>query len=481
MKWFGALAGEMARLDDDEAHATMMGRKIQTLVGALEEVEQFEQVDTNLQIKAFLADTREFLLQMVRITNVQHSVMHVIESVSDLSYAFDILGDYVPILHDRCNSSDQASVASYYSTELVNFVRRVLDVIPVSVFGLLDDIVDIQTRTLAPLPVKLETAYLKDYAQLNERYQLARLTHQVHEILAHLGRRVDGYRRSVEYVQDYIDIAGLKMWQEELGRVVNYNVEAECNRYLRRKVHDLSNFVDDYKALTAPHARFLESLRDALFPEWAPPRGGGGPGKLCAAKTLEAAMPRLLHRILAVGHAQLLRKSLNHALLLKARVDADFLHASLTNVDGAVLGDVLDHDGDPEAVYVATEPLEHLPLVLLLFLLSYAHKHGHDDRLQSLVKRKRSYPIDGFVVVVGVHTVLKQCHPSYCKQLLAYLGQFVCSTVTAQYADAKQAKDAAPLELVNAIWFVDTLCKVADVPKPTDFIPAAILAMAYKA
>ncbi|EGB10206.1 hypothetical protein AURANDRAFT_23554 [Aureococcus anophagefferens] len=728
MKWFGALAGEMARLDDDEAHATMMGRKIQTLVGALEEVEQFEQVDTNLQIKAFLADTREFLLQMVRITNVQHSVMHVIESVSDLSYAFDILGDYVPILHDRvrgdprtavllratflklasildvplirisqCNSSDQASVASYYSTELVNFVRRVLDVIPVSVFGLLDDIVDIQTRTLAPLPVKLETAYLKDYAQLNERYQLARLTHQVsvftegvlamertllgvvrveprrvlhdglrkelvrqlsrtlheqlrfpvpkkdqdrkkfvgaalarqvHEILAHLGRRVDGYRRSVEYVQDYIDIAGLKMWQEELGRVVNYNVEAECNRYLRRKVadaesrhqssvvpvprfaplpdphgaddgaatfmgrtlaallrltspattsyaperagwycdahvlegasskgrldpgdaeacgvhtfqiaeralgvcglagldrmlafrvvHDLSNFVDDYKALTAPHARFLESLRDALFPEWAPPRGGGGPGKLYAraAKTLEAAMPRLLHRILAVGHAQLLRKSLNHALLLKARVDADFLHASLTNVDGAVLGDVLDHYGDPETVpdpvpdakdgrrvladlatlldasgvsdplakvYVATEPLEHLPLVLLLFLLSYAHKLGHDDRLQSLVKRKRSYPIDGFVVVVGVHTVLKQCHPSYCKQLLAYLGQFVCSTVTAQYADAKQAKDAAPLELANAIWFVDTLCKVADVPKPTDFIPAAILAMAYKA
>lgn len=225
-------------------------------------------------------------------------------------------------------------------------------------------------------------------------------------------------------------------------------------------------------------------------------------------------MPRLLHRILAVGHAQLLRKSLNHALLLKARVDADFLHASLTNVDGAVLGDVLDHYGDPETVpdpvpdakdgrrvladlatlldasgvsdplakvYVATEPLEHLPLVLLLFLLSYAHKLGHDDRLQSLVKRKRSYPIDGFVVVVGVHTVLKQCHPSYCKQLLAYLGQFVCSTVTAQYADAKQAKDAAPLELVNAIWFVDTLCKVADVPKPTDFIPAAILAMAYKA
>ncbi|KAH8091480.1 hypothetical protein JL720_5786 [Aureococcus anophagefferens] len=637
MKWFGALAGEMARLDDDEAHATMMGRKIQTLVGALEEVEQFEQVDTNLQIKAFLADTREFLLQMVRITNVQHSVMHVIESVSDLSYAFDILGDYVPILHDRvrgdprtavllratflklasildvplirisqCNSSDQASVASYYSTELVNFVRRVLDVIPVSVFGLLDDIVDIQTRTLAPLPVKLETAYLKDYAQLNERYQLARLTHQVsvftegvlamertllgvvrveprrvlhdglrkelvrqlsrtlheqlrfpvpkkdqdrkkfvgaalarqvHEILAHLGRRVDGYRRSVEYVQDYIDIAGLKMWQEELGRVVNYNVEAECNRYLRRKVADAESRhqssvvpVPRFAPLPDPHGaddgaatfmgRTLAALLRLTSPattSYAPERAGWycdahvlegasskgrldpGDAEACGVHTFQIAERALgvcglagLDRMLAFR--VLLRKSLNHALLLKARVDADFLHASLTNVDGAVLGDVLDHYGDPETVpdpvpdakdgrrvladlatlldasgvsdplakvYVATEPLEHLPLVLLLFLLSYAHKLGHDDRLQSLVKRKRSYPIDGF--------------------LLAYLGQFVCSTVTAQYADAKQAKDAAPLELVNAIWFVDTLCKVADVPKPTDFIPAAILAMAYKA
>ena len=38
------------------------------------------------------------------------------------------------------------------------------------------------------------------------------------------------------YVQDYCDIAGLKMWQEELGRVINYNTEHECNRYLRKKV-----------------------------------------------------------------------------------------------------------------------------------------------------------------------------------------------------------------------------------------------------
>ena len=76
MKWFEALAREVEALDDAEAHATMMGRKIATLVSALEEVEQFEQVDTNMQIKAFLADTRDFLHQMVRVVNIQHTILN---------------------------------------------------------------------------------------------------------------------------------------------------------------------------------------------------------------------------------------------------------------------------------------------------------------------------------------------------------------------------------------------------------------------
>ena len=32
---------------------------------------------------------------------------------------------------------------------------------------------------------------------------------------------------------------GLKMWQEELGRVVGFNLEMEANRYLKRKVSAL--------------------------------------------------------------------------------------------------------------------------------------------------------------------------------------------------------------------------------------------------
>jgi len=47
---------------------------------------------------------------------------------------------------------------------------------------------------------------------------------------------MDGFRRSFEYIQDYVNIYGLKIWQEEISRIINYNVEQECNSFLRTKV-----------------------------------------------------------------------------------------------------------------------------------------------------------------------------------------------------------------------------------------------------
>lgn len=53
------------------------------------------------------------------------------------------------------------------------------------------------------------------------------------KLLVHI---MDGYKRSFEYIQDYINLNGLKIWQEELTRIINYNVEQECNGFLRYKV-----------------------------------------------------------------------------------------------------------------------------------------------------------------------------------------------------------------------------------------------------
>lgn len=47
---------------------------------------------------------------------------------------------------------------------------------------------------------------------------------------------MDGFHRSFEYIQDYVNIYALKIWQEEVSRIINYNVEQECNNFLRTKV-----------------------------------------------------------------------------------------------------------------------------------------------------------------------------------------------------------------------------------------------------
>lgn len=686
MRWFSTLAAEAAGLSEDDA-ATSTGRKIHNLISALEEVEQFEQVDS-IQIKAFLGDTREFLLQMVRLTNVQATVLSVLETVSDLSYAWRVLRTYVGQLRDRvraepstavllracflklasildvplirisqCDSPDQTSVAQYYSSELVSFVREVLDVIPQSVFKVLAEIIEIQTNHLKPLPVKFETQYLKDFAQLDERYQLARLTNQVsvftegvlameqtllgvvrveprrilhdglrkelvrqlclamHEELktpptlplVSLGAKIEGFRRSVEYVQDYIDIAGLKMWQEELSRIINYAVEQEANRYLRRKVldqdskfqstvvpipraggvivdelnnttfvgttlvsllrltspadttyspvasawfdntrkrqvcgiamfqsieralgvaglvgldkllgfkivHELAKLVREYRDHSKQLVSFLHRLRDTLHPTSSIPQADPTKFYSAAAKKLEKLSAELFVRARAVGHAQLLRSGFKHTLQLRSRLDANSLHQTLKAVDASLLGDacttfqqesydnnheiprdladLLDASGfaDPlEKIYLQnTDTLDCLPEALLVLVLSYASKLDYDTMLATLAKRKVHFPIDGYVLVVGVHSILKQFHPSYTKQLLQYLAQFLNSTVHqvsnsnlgvgGSGATASSSSFDQPLELVNIIWFVEQLCAVAKIPLPTEFVPAEILA-----
>ena len=65
--------------------------------------------------------------------------------------------------------------------------------------------------------------------------------------LKELETTMDAYCRSFEYIQDYVNIYGLKIWQEEVSRIMNYNIEQECNSFLREKVmifyfHSNQNF-----------------------------------------------------------------------------------------------------------------------------------------------------------------------------------------------------------------------------------------------
>lgn len=43
--------------------------------------------------------------------------------------------------------------------------------------------------------------------------------------LAQLSAILDGMKRSFQYISDYVNLYGLRIWQEEFSRIINYNVE----------------------------------------------------------------------------------------------------------------------------------------------------------------------------------------------------------------------------------------------------------------
>jgi len=345
VEWFAKIKMEVESLE--YSNPTMIGRRIQKVIRALEEVEQYNEIDTSLQIKQFLSDSRQLLLQMVRVVNLQESLLTNIDIISDMSYAWELMDDYRHVLQLRIQehphsvyllralflklasildsplvrisqvgSSDTVSVAAHYSNELVKYVRNVLEVIPKSMFDVLVRIIELQTTKLRPLPTRLETSKLHEAEQSDLRFDLAKMTFQVSmftegilamqktllgileldpkqiledgirkELVTRITRSLDkclnfssnekkkalsqqvserlsvllgemrSFKGSFEYIQDYININGLKVWQGEYSRVLNYFVEQECNTYTKSKVSD---FKSKYQSRSIPIPRMFD-------------------------------------------------------------------------------------------------------------------------------------------------------------------------------------------------------------------------------
>ena len=359
--WFAELSNKVSELDYE--NSTLAGRKIQLLIQALVDVEEFEEIDTSPTVKQFLSETREQLKQMIRVVNILEDHLLVILNVADISYSWDVINSFIPLMQkhiknnpktviqlrstflklssileltvlriNQAESPDLLSVSEFYSSLLVSYVRRVLEIVPMSMFEILNSIIEIQTTKLRELPPNAEKDKLfKEWAQLPFRFQLASYTHQVsvftegfffflfiiffflffiffififsffyyfifcltqikntgilamettlvgiirvdpkrlledgirkelvkvitteldntlvfptskidlfEEILKKLAHKLDGYRRSFEYISDYVSVYGLKIWQEEFSRIINYHVEQECSTFLKKKIY----------------------------------------------------------------------------------------------------------------------------------------------------------------------------------------------------------------------------------------------------
>nr|XP_023013029.1 WASH complex subunit 5 [Leptinotarsa decemlineata] len=320
--WFVEISKQVKSLDQGDSASS---RKIVQLIQALEEVQTFHQLDSNMQIVQFLSETRKFLDQMIRTMSVKEDVLINLQIIGDLSYAWELIDFYtnimqhgirrdptlviklravflklssaleIPLLRiNQAHSEDLISVSQYYSKELEIYVRKVLHIIPSMMFEKLARIIEMQTTVLKELPTRVDKDKIKDYTQLDERFEFAELTHSISvfsqgmrmmkstlvgvvrldpkklledgirkELVQHISaalhselifsqkpkqdeldqklkllvKIMDGYKRSFEYIQDYININGLRIWQEEVTRIINYNVEQECNGFLRNKIY----------------------------------------------------------------------------------------------------------------------------------------------------------------------------------------------------------------------------------------------------
>uniref|UniRef100_A0A8C9R7B2 WASH complex subunit 5 n=1 Tax=Scleropages formosus TaxID=113540 RepID=A0A8C9R7B2_SCLFO len=206
--WFREISKQIESLNYEDS--TAAGRKTVQLIQALVEVQEFHQLESNLQVCQFLADTRKFLHQMIRTINIKEEVLITMQIVGDLSYAWQLIDSFTSIMQEsirvnpsmvtklratflklasaldlpllrinQANSPDLLSVSQFYSGELVAYVRKVLQIIPESMFTSLARIIKLQIHDIMEVPTRLDKDKLKDYAQLGARYEVAKLTHAI--------------------------------------------------------------------------------------------------------------------------------------------------------------------------------------------------------------------------------------------------------------------------------------------------------------
>lgn len=153
-KWFRKFSNETNNLDFNQLQ--IANRKVIKLISAIEEVQEFQQLDSNFHLKQYLMDCKKMLHCMLQISNFREQTLFNLQIIADLSYAWNMIDHYTMFMQEgikkypklvaklRCtflklassldvplvrinqaNSPDLESVSQHYSSELVLYIRKV--------------------------------------------------------------------------------------------------------------------------------------------------------------------------------------------------------------------------------------------------------------------------------------------------------------------------------------------------------------------
>ena len=365
-KWFRKINKQLTKVNFK--HSGSSGRKIHTIIGGLENISAYPLIDSNPQLSAYVSGSIATLRHMGKVVNIKMQILVTFATISDFSYAWNLLDDYLQLIHDEikkksrtvlqlrsvflklasilnlpllrlieADSPDLMNVSQYYSSELVQFVGRVLSIIPTSIFDLLKKMCGTMTNNkLKSNEAKIPKEHLLEYAMLEERFHLAKWSHRVslfakgmltmdkclmgiievdpkdflitgirNEIIHGISKilhkgfhfktltieefeknvknvsvHLDNLQLALEYVQDIIGIEALKMWNHELARVIQFNIDREANpkkfeqEQLESHVDGESNFIQipKYDPLDNESMTFMGRLLKGILSITSPNR-----------------------------------------------------------------------------------------------------------------------------------------------------------------------------------------------------------------
>jgi len=666
---------------------TFAGRKMLTLIKALEDVEQFQQISDNLQIKSYLFETRQCLKHMVRTVQIRNQVLINLAQISDCSYAWQSLKEYRDLMQQRikmhpdsalllkstfmklssildapmvriiqANSPDMLSVSKYYSGELVKFIKYVLQIIPISIFDLLEDIIILLTKNLKTIPLKFNRTELRDYAQYEERQKMASTTYQIsvftesilvmetyligvvevdprtiledgirREIIKlickildktlvfktgkaedfetrimTLANSLENFKRAIEYIQDFVNIYGVKIWQEEFNRIINKYIDLEANTFLSKQM-TLEELIDeeDYTPLPADSgenfmARLTKEIlnitdaKRAIYVDSVPAFFDLGTYKECfglktlwllkksigvsglhgidkllsflivfemktilkvfkreldndlkksleelfkgvrnlddvvgdfqkfyteARKRSKTLFPSINSILQKIGQMVLIRQMICRVLSTSGRIASDKLYHALDNLNKSLINDTLNRPPQetPEnpadaqdqetaensvfyeisklmhifgmsepskKIYITSDSISNLPMVMFLILLNQIHSMVPDKKLHILVKKKKEDVVDYTQLLFGLMTFLNQFHHSNTEIFLGLIAQFIKSGIlfSLQVKDNKILNDTKS-EISNHIFFFEDFIRYSghNIEYAENFLPLSLL------
>uniref|UniRef100_A0A8C9F6P8 WASH complex subunit 5 n=1 Tax=Pavo cristatus TaxID=9049 RepID=A0A8C9F6P8_PAVCR len=449
----------------------------------------------------------------------------------------------LPLLRiNQANSPDLLSVSQYYSGELVSYVRKVLQIIPESMFTSLLKIIKLQTHDIIEVPTRLDKDKLRDYAQLGPRYEVAKLTHAISIFtegilmmkttlvgiikvdpkqlledgirkelvkrvalalhrglifnprakpselmpkLKEMAATMDGFHRSFEYIQDYVNIYGLKIWQEEVSRIINYNVEQECNNFLRTKVTLVVHHAQSLQLITCYIDQMntwydvkthQEVTSSRLFSEIQDTLGTFGLNGL--DRLLCFMIVKELQNFLSMFQKNVLRdRTVQDTLkaLMNAVSPLKGIIANSNKVYSAAIAktqkiwtayldsimkvgqmQILRRQITNELNYSCRFDSKHLAAVVSRTCgLGYFFCAG-------VVCKRPADQIDWLPLVLGLLTLLKQFHSRYTEQFLTLIGQFIRSTME---QCTSQKIPEMPADVVAALMFLEDYIRYTKLPR----------------